>query len=76
MFTNIPNSIKILFIVKQAVEQFGFKINTKKTKLQDIRNGRIIITGIAIDKKGIYPTRKTKKKIRAAKHQYNLHQEN
>jgi hypothetical protein len=75
-FNNKNDNGKILFIAKQAIEQFGFKINTKKTKLQDIRNGRIIITGIAIDKKGIYPTRKTKKKIRAAEHQYAIHQKN
>ncbi|MDP3008442.1 MAG: reverse transcriptase family protein [Methylococcales bacterium] len=68
-FNNKNDSGKILFIAKQAIEQFGFKINTQKTKLQDIRNGRIIINGLAIDKKGIYPTRKTKKKIRAATHQ-------
>ena len=68
-FNNKNDSGKILFIAKQVIEQFGFKINTQKTKLQDIRNGRIIITGLAIDKKGIYPTRKTKKKIRAAAHQ-------
>ncbi len=62
---------KIRLIVKQIVERNGFKLNEKKTKLQDSKNGRIIITGIAVDNKGLYATRRTKKKIRAAIHQNN-----
>lgn len=63
---------KIKFIVKQTIEEFNFKVNEKKTSMQDIKNGRIIITGIAVDKYGLYSTRKIKKKIRAAIHQNNL----
>ncbi len=70
-FNQKKESGKILFIAKQAIESFGFRINPNKTKLQDIKNGRIIITGVAIDNKGVHPTRKIKKKIRAAKHQKN-----
>jgi hypothetical protein len=62
---------KIIFLTTQAVESCGFKINRKKTKIQNIKNGRIIITGVGIDNKGIHPTRKTKRKIRAAIHQKN-----
>lgn len=62
---------KIRFIVKQIVERNGFKVNEKKTKLQDSKNGRVIITGIAVDNRGLYATRRTKKKIRAAIHQNN-----
>ena len=62
---------KIFTIVSQAVRSCGFEINKPKTKYQNIKNGRIIITGVAIDDKGIYPTRKIKKKIRAAAHQRN-----
>ena len=62
---------QICTIVRQIVENQGFKINERKTTLQDAKNGRVIVTGIAIDPKGLYPTRRTKKKIRAAIHQEN-----
>jgi hypothetical protein len=62
---------KIKVLVRQTVERLGFKINDRKTILQDAKNGRKIITGIAIDHNGIYPTRRTRKKIRAANHQQN-----
>ena len=74
-FNTKDDKAKIIFIVTQTVEEFNFKINTRKTKLQNIKNGKIIITGIAIDQNGLYPTRKTKKKIRAAIHQKNYSSE-
>lgn len=70
-FDNPKNEGRIRFIVRQIVEKDGFKINDKKTKLQDAKNGRIIITGIAVDKRGLHATRRTKKKMRAAIHQKN-----
>jgi len=63
---------KIRVIVPQILEKFGLKINHKKTKFQNVKNGRLIITGIGVDKEGIHPTRKTKKKIRASIHQGNF----
>lgn len=62
---------KIKVIVEQVVAQFGFQINARKTCLQDARNGRRIITGIAVDHDGLHATRKVRRKIRAAKHQQN-----
>lgn len=70
-FNNSQDEGRIRFVVKQIVETNGFRINEKKTKLQDALNGRIIITGIAIDNRGLYATRRTRKKIRAAIHQSN-----
>ena len=70
-FNNSQDEGKIRFIVKQIVENNGFKINRKKTTLQDSRNGRVIVTGIAVDNRGLYATRHTKRKMRAASHQRN-----
>ena len=66
-------NIKDLNIIKNSVEEIllkhGFNLNSKKTKLQNIDNGRVIITGVAIDSNGtIYPTRKMKRKLRSAYH--------
>jgi hypothetical protein len=70
-FDNFSDVAKITFVLKQISEQYGFEINPAKTKLQDGNNGSIIVTGIAINKDGLAATRKTKRKIRAAKHQKN-----
>ena len=71
-FDNKKDIGKVIFLISNIVNDAGFKINKKKTKIQNINNGRIIITGVGIDNKGLYPTRKTIKKIRAAKHKNNL----
>lgn len=71
-FDEIKDAGKLSTIVRQVVGEGGFRINEKKTRLQDSKNGRIIINGIAIDSNGIFATRKTQKKIRAALHQGNL----
>lgn len=70
-FDNRKDAGKIRVIVRQAIDSFGFKVNERKTRLQDARNGRRIITGVAVDDAGIHPTRRTRRKIRAAIHQGN-----
>ncbi len=62
---------KIQTLVRQVVEGGGFKVNERKTKIQSAQNGRIVVGGIALDNSGLYATRRTKKKIRAALHQEN-----
>jgi len=71
-FDDRKDAGKIGVIVRQTVEKYGFKVNDRKTKLQDAKNGRTVITGVAIDARGIYPTRRTRKRIRAAIHQQNM----
>lgn len=71
-FDEIKDAGKLATIVRQVVEEGGYRINEKKTRLQDSKNGRIIINGIAIDSNGLFATRKTQRKIRAALHQGNL----
>jgi hypothetical protein len=51
----------------------GFRLHPKKSHLLDARAGRRIITGVAVDDTGVYPTRKVRRKLRAAKHQRNTH---
>lgn len=64
--------------LRQGVELIlaakGLKLNTRKTRVQDSRNGLIHITGVAIDSAGVRPTRATLRRIRAAAHQGNLQQ--
>ena len=70
-FDNLLDKTKIEHVVSQSVIESGFKINRLKTRFQSFKNGRIIITGVGVDQFGVFPTRKTLKKIRAAKHQGN-----
>lgn len=61
----------IFDIVYDIINRYGFKINRNKINKQATTNGRRIITGIGVDDFGIHPTRKTKKKLRAALHENN-----
>ncbi len=67
---------RIKVMIFKIVSQHGFTINSFKTRLQRISNGRIIIHGIGVDHHGLHPTRKIKKKMRAAKHQENINSYN
>jgi RNA-directed DNA polymerase len=56
--------------VPRIVESFKFQINEAKTKFQRAAAGRRIITGVAVDHKGIHPTREMKRKRRAAENRF------
>lgn len=54
--------------IPAAAKRYGHEVNMAKTECQWARNGRRIITGVGVDDKGIYPTRATKRRLRAAEH--------
>lgn len=62
---------KYIELVENELKQYDLKLNKFKTKIQNSKNGRLIITGVGVDNNGVYPTRKTLKKIRAAEDQSN-----
>jgi hypothetical protein len=63
---------KVMSMVPRIVECSGFKLNEKKTHVQYAGAGRRIITGVAVDDTGVYPTRKSRRRLRAAKHKMTL----
>lgn len=69
------NDFKFVSILKEAIPQIirrcGFKVNEKKTRLQDARFGNRVITGVAVGEKLSAP-RHVRRKLRAAKYQNNL----
>lgn len=71
-FNDLMEREYILATVIQILKGFNLKINSKKTKFQDKKNGRAVITGVGVSMYAVHPTRKTLKKIRAAKHQNNI----
>lgn len=70
-FDDFHHATAISFIIKQAVARHGFQINPTKTRIQRSKNGRRVITGIALSNEGPCATRRTKRKLRAAQHQGN-----
>lgn len=60
--------------VKSCAGRCGFKINPKKTRLMAAKSGRRVICGVAVGETSIHPTRKVKRKLRAALHKKNLDQ--
>jgi len=59
---------------EKIITRAGFRLNRNKKRLQCAANGRRMITGIGVDERNIYPSRKIKRRIRAALHQQNREQ--
>ena len=66
----------LLHLVPELAKQHGFEINERKTRTQCAKAGRRVITGVAVDDKAVYPTRKTRRKLRAAVHKMTLKPDN
>lgn len=63
----IIDMIKV--IVGDAFEEFGFKIKPSKTRVRFAKYGRRHMLGIAVGDTDVQVPRKTKRKLRAARHQ-------
>jgi hypothetical protein len=67
------DDVGIVDLLKQEIPQIvarcGFKLNKDKTQLQCAKAGRRIITGVAVGDQHVYATRKSRRRLRAAKHQ-------
>lgn len=70
--TNDKSYIKdIIKIVTNELTASGFKVNKNKTRIKSLQQGYKRILGVNVGKDHIRATRKTMRKIRAARHQSN-----
>ena len=58
-------------VVEKIITEAGFILHPQKRKLQSASSGRRMITGISVGERDIAPSRKLKRRIRAAIHQKN-----
>lgn len=61
----------LLAEVPEVAKRHGFEVNAKKTRWQSAKFGRRIVTGVAVDDKGLHPRREVRRRLRAARHQAN-----
>ena len=60
--------------VTRVLGEIGLRLNSRKTIVQNAKNGAIIITGVALTLTGVVSTRRTRRRLRAARHQGNKSQ--
>lgn len=70
-FNYVSYSKGITELVRKILSEAGFELNPSKTTFQHSKGGNRVITGISVSSNSIQPTRKIKKKMRAAAHQNN-----
>ena len=68
-FNDEALSSKIEFITAGVLAKYALYLNVDKRKLQKSSAGRRQILGIGVGARALYPSRKLKRKIRAARHQ-------
>jgi hypothetical protein len=61
----------VLAALPDIVTRAGFELAGEKTKVYDAKAGRRMITGVAVGERDVYPSRRIKRKLRAALHQGN-----
>ena len=61
----------VVKLTKMALEEFNFKMKDSKTRIRYAKHGFRRILGVNVGEDKLYPTRKLKRKMRAAKHQNN-----
>jgi len=61
---------RLMELVFTEAQRKRFRVNRRKTHFMSATQGRRIITGVAVDD-AIHPTRKLRRKMRAAAHQCN-----
>jgi len=65
---DIGELLTIRSLVPSLAEQHGQEVNGKKTRIQRADTGRAIITGVAVDAEGVHLPRRTRRTLRAARH--------
>jgi uncharacterized membrane protein YheB (UPF0754 family) len=66
---------KIKEIVEEVLNQNKLEINKKKTRVLRASNGNRRLLGIMVGKNDLFPTQKTKRRLRACKHYVNKYEE-
>lgn len=66
----------VIAVVTRGVFCMGWEVDPKKTDIQRSRQGRRLICGLTVDACGVHAPRRTRRRLRAARHQRNRNQAN